>query len=149
MPYPMFDRSKLILKPLAERVSDLDLSVMVYPDTIYERVDQPDLDILAERVVSAYRIGAPVILMMGAHVIRKGNAPLLIDLMERKIVSHIALNGAGSIHDFELALTGHSSESVAISRRGSLGCGMRPAGLTTRWWLPRGMALGMVRRLGA
>lgn len=113
MPYPQFDRSKLILKPLAERISDLDLSVLVYPDSPYERVDQPDLDTLAERIVSAYRSGAPVILMMGAHVIRKGNAPLLIDLMERKIVTHIGLNGAGAIHDFEFALTGHTSESVA------------------------------------
>ena len=113
MPYPQFDRSKLILKPLAERISDLDLSVLVYPDSPYQRVDQPDLDTLADRIVSAYRSGAPVILMMGAHVIRKGNAPLLIDLMERKIVTHIGLNGAGAIHDFEFALTGHTSESVA------------------------------------
>ena len=113
MPYPQFDRSKLILKPLAERVSDLDLNVLVYPDLPYERVQQPDLDVLAERIVAAHRSGAPVIWMMGAHVIRKGNSPLLIDLMERGIVTHIGLNGAGAIHDYEFALAGVTSESVA------------------------------------
>ena len=51
--------------------------------------------------------------MMGAHVIRKGNSPLLIDLMKRKIVTHLAMNGAGAIHDFEFALIGETTESVA------------------------------------
>ena len=113
MPYPQFDRSKLILKPLAERKHDLDLSVLVYPDSAFERIPQPDLDTLAERIAAAHRSGAPVIFMMGAHVIRKGNAPLLIDLMKRKIITHVALNGAGAIHDFEFALIGQTTESVA------------------------------------
>jgi hypothetical protein len=113
MPYPQFDRSKLILKPLGERVNDLDLSVMVYPDSPYTRVEQPDIDTIANQIVTARQKGAPVILMMGAHVIRKGNSPLLIDLMKRKLVTHIALNGAGAIHDFEFALIGETTESVA------------------------------------
>jgi hypothetical protein len=113
MPYPQFDRSKLILKPLAERKNDLDLSVLVYPDSAYQRIDQPDLDAITARILAARRQGAPVILMMGAHVIRKGNSPLLIDLMKRNIVTHIALNGAGVIHDFEFALIGETTESVA------------------------------------
>jgi hypothetical protein len=113
MPYPQFDRSRLVLKPLSERVNDLDLSVMVYPTSTYRRVPQPDLDSLASRMINARKQNAPVILMMGAHVIRKGNSPLLIDLMKRKLVTHIALNGAGAIHDFELALIGETTESVA------------------------------------
>ena len=51
--------------------------------------------------------------MLGAHVLRRGAAPLLIDLMERRLVSHVALNGAGAIHDFELAMIGQTCESVA------------------------------------
>ncbi len=113
MPYPQFDRSKLILKPLAERKNDLDLSVLLYPDSPYQRLDSPDLDDLAARITAARSAGAPVIVMMGAHVIRRGNSPLLIDLMRRGIVTHIALNGAGAIHDYELALIGETTESVA------------------------------------
>ncbi len=113
MPYPQFDRSKLILRPLVERKNDLDLSVMLFPDSPYRRLDSPDLDTLAERIAAARRAGAPVVLMMGAHVIRRGNSPLLIDLMRRGIVTHIALNGAGAIHDYELALIGETTESVA------------------------------------
>jgi hypothetical protein len=113
MPYPQFDRSRLKLKPLAERKNDLDLSVLIQPDSPYEHHAQPELDILADRIITARRTGAPVILLMGAHVIRKGNSPLLIDLMKRKIVTHIGLNGAGAIHDFEFAFMGETTESVA------------------------------------
>jgi hypothetical protein len=113
MPYPQFDRSKLILKPLGERINDLDLSVMVYPDSSYERMMHADLDTLASRITAARQRGAPVVLMMGAHVLRKGNTPLLIDLIQRKLVTHIAMNGAGAIHDFEFALIGETTENVA------------------------------------
>lgn len=113
MPYPQFDRSKLMLKPLIERVNDLDLSVMIYPDSPYERIEQPDLDFLASKVCAARQMGAPVIMMLGAHVLRRGNTPLLIDLMRRGLLNHISLNGAGPIHDFELALIGETTESVA------------------------------------
>lgn len=113
MPYPQFDRSKLILKPLAERINDLTRSVQVYPDSPYEHIDQPDLDALADRMVAAHQAGAPVVVMMGAHVLRKGNNPLLIDLMKRGLINHISLNGAGAIHDFEFSLIGETTESVA------------------------------------
>jgi hypothetical protein len=113
MPYPQFDRSKIKLKPLSERVNDLDLSVMIYPDSPYERVDKPELDFLAERILAAHKTGAPVIMMLGAHVLRRGNTPLLIDLMKRGLLNHISLNGAGAIHDFEFALIGETTESVA------------------------------------
>jgi hypothetical protein len=76
MPFPQFDRSKLILKPLSERKNDLDLSVLVYPDSAYQRIIQPDLDAITTRILAARQKGAPVVLMMGAHVIRKGNSPL-------------------------------------------------------------------------
>jgi hypothetical protein len=52
-------------------------------------------------------------MMMGAHVIRAGTAPYLIKLMEKKLITHFALNGAGAIHDFEFAEIGATTESVA------------------------------------
>ena len=113
MPYPQFDRSKLRLKPLYERQNDLDLNVLIYPDSPYKRVHQPDLDSIARRMIAARQIGAPVVIMMGAHVLRRGNSPLLIDLMKRDIITHIAWNGAVAIHDFEFALIGETTESVA------------------------------------
>ncbi len=113
MPYPQFDRSKLLLKPLSERVNDLDLSVMIFPDSPYEHIDEPALDFLTEKIIAAHKTGAPLIMMLGAHVLRRGNTPLLVDLMERGFLKHISLNGAGAIHDFELALIGQTTESVA------------------------------------
>ena len=73
----------------------------------------PAIPQLAESVVRAARAGSTVMFCCGAHVLRTGNGPLLIDLMERRLLTHLALNGAGAIHDFELALIGQTCESVA------------------------------------
>jgi hypothetical protein len=113
MPHKIFDRSRLKLRPLAERQSDLTRDIFITPDSPFERCEQAALPVLAERIREARTKGNSVILMLGAHVIRRGAAPLLIDLMKRGLVTHIALNGAGAIHDFELALIGRTSESVA------------------------------------
>lgn len=67
---------------------------------------------LVARIVRARRAGKPVVMAMGAHVLKVGLAPLVIDLMERGIVTHVALNSAGAIHDFEIATAGHTSERV-------------------------------------
>ena len=77
MPFEMFDRSRLKLKPLAEREHDLDLSVMIDPADVTQPVmNHPTVDILAERVIKSREKGAAVIMAMGAHVIRDGCAPL-------------------------------------------------------------------------
>lgn len=64
-------------------------------------------------IVSARKKGKPVIFMLGAHTIKCGLSPLIIDLMKKKIVTAVALNGAGIIHDFELSFVGRTSEDVA------------------------------------
>jgi hypothetical protein len=65
------------------------------------------------RAIAAARTAAkPVILGMGAHVIKVGLSPLLIDLVERGIVTAVAMNGACVVHDFELAMAGFTSEDV-------------------------------------
>jgi hypothetical protein len=63
-------------------------------------------------VLEARRRGKPVILGMGAHVIKVGLAPILVDLLERGLVTAVATNGAGAVHDFELAYAGVTSEDV-------------------------------------
>ncbi len=81
-----------------------------------------DLKELIGDIIEARRRGCPVIFMLGAHVIKCGLSPLIIDLMRRKIITAIALNGAGIIHDFELACIGMTSEDVDKAiQDGSLG----------------------------
>ncbi|NGZ99128.1 MAG: hypothetical protein CV089_23965, partial [Nitrospira sp. WS110] len=63
-------------------------------------------------IVKAHRKRRPVIVGIGAHVIKVGLAPIITDLMRRGIVTAVAMNGAGIIHDFELAFLGHTSEEV-------------------------------------
>lgn len=115
MPQDIFDRSRLKLRPLAERQHDLDLSVLVVP----EKPARADLPIdpafvaVARRLASARERGAARILMMGAHVLRSGMQRYLFELMEAGFVSHVAVNGACAIHDFEFALIGATTESVA------------------------------------
>jgi hypothetical protein len=73
-------------------------------------VDFPDL---VRRIAAAHRQQRPILLGMGAHVIKVGLNPILIDLMRRGIITAIALNGAGIIHDTEIAMVGRTSEEVA------------------------------------
>ena len=67
---------------------------------------------VAASIATAHRKGRPVILGIGAHVLKVGLNPIVVDLMTRRVVTAVAMNGAGIIHDFELALMGHTSEEV-------------------------------------
>jgi len=78
------------------------------PDVLAAR----DLRALVEAVVAAYKKKRMVILMMGAHVIKCGLSGLVIDLMKRGVIKAVALNGAGIIHDTEIAMIGRTSEDV-------------------------------------
>ena len=113
MPYPVFDRSRLKLRPLAERAHDMTLADVLPLDAPPPPFDDANLPQVARRIVQARQTGAPVILMMGAHVVKRGLSRFVIDLMERHVITHVAMNGAGAIHDFELALVGATTESVA------------------------------------
>lgn len=113
MPFPQFDRSQLVLRPLAERVHDMSLTDILPLDATLPDLANPDLDALAEAIIAARRQARPVIFMMGAHVIKQGLSRFVVDLLRRGWITHLALNGAGSIHDYELALIGATTESVA------------------------------------
>ena len=67
---------------------------------------------LVDKIVAAYHNRKMVVLMMGAHVIKCGLSPLVIDLMKRGVIKAVALNGAGIIHDTEIAMIGRTSEDV-------------------------------------
>jgi len=111
--YPLFDRRRIELRPLAERGHDMtaaDCLPLAPPSQPYAH---PEFGQLLDCLRAARRAGRPVILMMGAHPIKLGLSRYLIDLMERGLVTHLATNGAGLIHDFELACFGGTTESVA------------------------------------
>lgn len=77
---------------------------------------------IARKIARAHRGDKTILVGMGAHPIKVGLSPLIIDFMERGIVSAVAMNGAGIIHDFELAFMGETSEDVAASLKdGSFG----------------------------
>ena len=106
-----FDRSKLTVLPLGERDHDLNMSVIRPLEPTTEVA--PGIHATAERMKKARDAGASVVMMMGAHVIRSGVQPYIIDLMERGYISCLAGNGACAIHDYEFALIGQTTESVA------------------------------------
>jgi hypothetical protein len=113
VPYPQFDRSKLKLLPLAERNHDMTVDHVLPLDAPLNAPIHHNMPHIAERIVAARRNGKPVIFMMGAHVIKSGASRFVIDLIERGLITHVAMNGAGPIHDFELAMLGASTERVA------------------------------------
>lgn len=88
---------------------------------------------VARKIAHAYRSNNTILLGMGAHPIKVGLSPLIIDFMERRIISAVAMNGAGIIHDFELAFMGETSEDVAASLKdGSFGMAAETASFLNR-----------------
>ncbi len=111
--YELFDRRGVELWPLARRGHDLvvaDCLPLARPEP---RFVHAELHGLVQRIVAARRQERPVILMMGAHAIKLGLSRFLVDLIQRKWITHLATNGAGLVHDFELASFGGTSEDVA------------------------------------
>ncbi len=131
--FPQLDFSKITTQSVRERTSKVNLQDCARPvtaggsfadfiDSLPAILKAKELKEFAFAVAEAARAKQPVILMMGAHVIKVGLAPVVIDLMERGIVTHVAMNSAGAIHDSESALFGVTSEDVAANLQdGSFG----------------------------
>jgi hypothetical protein len=107
--YEAFDRSRLKIQALDTRHHDLTLDHWLKLDDPAPPFDHPDLATVAERIRAS---STSKVLMMGAHVLRAGVNRYIIDLLERGCITHIAVNGAGAIHDYELARIGATTESV-------------------------------------
>jgi hypothetical protein len=123
VPYREADLSRLTTIPVAGRRNKLDPSLLAaapaggrsfadflasLPDVLAAR----DLRAVIEGVASAARTGRGVVLLVGGHVVKVGLGPLIRAWIERGVVTHIALNGAAAIHDYELAAFGGTSEDV-------------------------------------
>ncbi|MEP0766301.1 MAG: hypothetical protein HRF45_07165 [Fimbriimonadia bacterium] len=112
MPYPMFDVSRLHIEPFANRENLHRLDEMPRLDEPFEPMSNPDICTIARDILRARERGATVLFSMGAHVVKSGLCRFVIDLMRQGYVTHVATNGAGPIHDFELSRFGATSESV-------------------------------------
>jgi hypothetical protein len=121
--YDEFDASGVRTYPLASRKSKTraeDFGQPFAPGGTFAQwlaslpafLGARDLRKAADAIVAAKRAGRGVLWGIGAHVIKTGVSPILVDLMERGFVSALAMNGAGIIHDFEIALSGATSEDV-------------------------------------
>ncbi|MDD5506067.1 MAG: deoxyhypusine synthase family protein [Candidatus Omnitrophica bacterium] len=103
-----------------------------------------ELRSVANDLVRARKKGKAVIFMAGAHVIKCGLNPVLIELIKKKVITCIALNGAGIIHDFEIAFQGKTSEDVAENlKTGKFGMGRE-----TAEFINAAVAEGAGKRLG-
>ena len=119
--------------PLASRKSKVTLDdfgrppkpgarVRAFLEALPRQLAGDTLRRLAADILRGRERGRPILWGIGAHVIKVGLAPVLIDLMERGLVTGLAMNGACVVHDFELALCGHTSEDVEAGLgRGAFG----------------------------
>jgi hypothetical protein len=110
------DLAKVKVYPLAERKSLSSIEKLLVDPKQPARPCNPEIsetiNNCAEKIVAARKRDASVILMYGAHLIKNGAMPIVISLMERGWITHLATNGAGTIHDWELAFMGRTEESV-------------------------------------
>jgi hypothetical protein len=123
LPYEEFDLSGVKTYPLRSRQSKVTLAQFATPYTkgsgfsgfvgsLPGLLAAQDFKDVVRAIVDAKNNGRAIVWGLGAHVLKTGLSPVLVDLMERGFVSAIATNGAGIIHDFEIALSGGTSEDV-------------------------------------
>lgn len=150
MPYPSVDLTKVKTYPLVKRENRVALEDLIFPATAYEQFENPELLEVSSRIATARKNGRPYIFMFGAHVIKRGLAPIVVDLLNRGVITHLASNGAATIHDFEIAFQGHTSEDVVKSLEdGSFGMA-EETGLLMNLAIQRGAndGLGIGEALG-
>ena len=125
---PEADLSRLRTVPIARRPSKVAAAEFAHPpssDRSFKAFLEALPDILVARdfrrvvnaVVNATRAGRGVVMMLGGHVVKTGLSPVIIELMRRHVVTHLAMNGSAAIHDYEVARFGATSEDVAAGLR--------------------------------
>lgn len=130
---PMINIEKVKTYSLKKRYSKVEIGSFARPpvrrmtflefyNSLPKILKAKDIKAVVDAVVAAHKKKKSVIFMSGAHVIKCGLNPVLIELLRKKIITCICLNGAGIIHDFEIALQGRTSEDVAQNLKdGSFG----------------------------
>jgi hypothetical protein len=154
-PYEEFDFSDVATYPLATRASKVKADAFAKPyrkgsgtaaflESLPDVLGAADFKAVVKAIVAARASGGGIIWGFGAHVLKTGLSPVLVDLAERGFVSAFATNGAGIIHDFEIALSGSTSEDVDEA----LGPGRFGMAEETGRILNRAITAGVGRGLG-
>jgi len=123
LPYEEFDLSGVKTYPLRSRTSKVSLAQFATPykkgagiagltKSLPALLAAQDFKEVLAAIIAAKQNEKAIVWGLGAHVLKTGLSPILVDLMERGFISAIATNGAGIIHDFEIALSGGTSEDV-------------------------------------
>ncbi len=151
---PEIDLTKITTYDLKERKSKVGLDASARPwrpggsfrgfiESLPHELAARDFRAVADSLIKASQNARPVILGMGAHGIKVGLSGIIIDLIERGLLAGVALNGAGIIHDFELAFAGHTSEDVETEiKTGSFGMA-RQTGEELNQAVSQGVAQGL------
>lgn len=111
--YPLASRKSLVSRADFARPHVAGASFASFLSGLPDILGVKVLRALAGDVLRARALGKPILWGLGAHVLKVGLSPVLVDLMEKGLVTGLALNGAGIVHDFELAVAGETSEEVA------------------------------------
>ena len=116
------DLSKLTLRSIEERATRVDVSAFAEPgdpgatravvDELPRFLGANVLREVVDAVLGSHAARRPVVVLLGAHVVKVGVAPYLVRLVEKGVITHLAMHGAGAIHDAEIALFGRTSEDV-------------------------------------
>ena len=153
--YEAFDTSRIRTYPLAGRRNKVTLQDMVHPNAVAGlKLDVPVetrrlIAEVAAAATAARMNGRPVILFTGAHLVKNGLGPLVIDLVRRGVLTLVAGNAATAIHDFELALIGQTSEDVPQAlERGEFGMAREFAYFNTALAEGNRLKLGFGESLG-
>ncbi len=153
--YRIFDPAKIRTYPLSQRRNKTQLRDLVEPaklcgrDVGLDAATSSQIGELAEAVVRAKQDDKPVVVFSGAHLIKNGLGPLLVDLVDRGLINLVAGNAATAIHDFELALIGATAEDVPDALgKGEFGMAYEFAYINQAMSLGRQMKLGLGESLG-
>jgi len=142
--YSINSRSALVKKRDFARAPKEKRSFLDFYQSLPSILKGNDLRNIVDAIIKAGRKKKPVIFMCGAHVIKVGLSPVVIELIKRRIITCLSLNGAGIIHDFEIAYQGRTSEDVdAAITEGKFGMNRQ-----TSKFLNQAIAEGVARGLG-
>lgn len=142
--YSLNDRPSLVKKEDFARPWSAGGAFRDFLDSLPSILAARDLQAVAGAILEARNHGKTIHWAMGAHLIKVGLSPLLIDLMKKGLVSALSLNGAGVVHDSELAMVGRTSEDVDQE----LGCGTFGMARETAEFLNQAVSRGASRGLG-
>ena len=116
--YQIFDPAAIETYPAGTRTNKVKLKDLLKPENVLNMTfDLPAktvsmVEAIADMLIDTRKSGKPVVFFTGAHLVKNGLGPLVADLVKRGLLTLVAGNGATSIHDFELALFGETSEYV-------------------------------------